>query len=130
MPTMKNALYKFQLLLLLLLLLLLYSGQIAMVASLDFPQLLGDLSILRFARFLLSFSFLLPISIQETFKPQYSGIMISLSSSWPLSFVVMKFSCGTLMFLQMKFNRSAAFLIFNTHKINKVQNLNKLQKFQ
>ena len=39
----------------------LYSGQIALVASLDFPQLLGDPSILRFARFLLSFSFLLPI---------------------------------------------------------------------
>ena len=40
--------------------------QIAMVTSLDFPQLLGDLSILRFARFLLSFSFLLPI--QETLQ--------------------------------------------------------------
>ena len=50
-----------------------------MGASLDFPQLLGDLSILGFARFLLSFSFLLPI--QETlqvFKPQDSGILIFL----------------------------------------------------
>lgn len=34
---------------------------------------------------------------------------------WPFSFVVMQFSCGTLLFSRMKFNRSAAFLIFNAH---------------
>ena len=57
----------------------LYSGQIAMGALFDFPQLLSNVLILGFARFLLSFSFLLPI--QETlqvFKPQVSGILIFL----------------------------------------------------
>ena len=38
-----------------------------------------------------------------------------LPSSWLLSIVVMKFSCGTMMFSRMKFNHSATFLIFNAH---------------
>ena len=75
---------------------------------LDFPQLLSDLSILGFRRI--------------------PGSLFSLLSSWPFSFVVMKFSCGTLMFSRMKFNRSAARRA--NAKINKVQNLNKLQEFE
>ena len=42
-----------------------------------------------------------------------SGSWFSLLYSWPLSFDFIKFSCGTLMFLWMNFNRSAAFLIFD-----------------
>ena len=110
----------------------LYSGPIAMGTSLDFPQLFGDLSILAFARFLLSFSFLLPI--QETlqvFKPQDSGILIFLvkyvavfvcCDEILLRYVVV-FSDEIQSFCSISYFQCA--LRANT-RINKVQNLNEI----
>ena len=107
-----------------------------MGASLDFSQLLGDLSILGFARFLLPFSFLLPL--QETlqvFKPQDSRILIFL-----VEFVAVFVCCDEILLRYVvvfsdeiqSFSSNSYFqcaLRANT-KINKVQNLNEIQEFK